>query len=329
MIEHSDGQPPKPPKLLEQMRGVLRLHRYAIRTERTYCDWVRRYVKFHGMKSREDLADGARKVEAFLSDLAVRGRVSASTQNQAFQALVFLYGRVLELPLEGVDALRAQRQARVPEVLSSEEVRRVIALLNGVPQLVVKLIYGSGLRLMEALRLRLKDVDFKLLSVTVRGGKGGKDRVTTLAVNLAGPLQEHLERVRVQFEADRREGLAGVSLPFALEQKYPGAATEWAWQWVFPSRSVSVDPRSKVRRRHHLDPNTIDKALRVAVKKAGIAKRVSSHTFRHSFATHLLQGRTDIRTIQELLGHKDLATTMIYTHVLRQGGLGIKSPLDD
>ena len=246
-----------------------------------------------------------------------------------FQALVFLYGRVLELPLEGVDALRAQRQARVPEVLSSEEVRRVIALLNGVPQLVVKLIYGSGLRLMEALQLRLKDVDFKLLSVTVRGGKGGKDRVTTLAVNLAGPLQEHLERVRVQFEADRREGLAGVSLPFALERKYPGAATEWAWQWVFPSRSVSVDPRSKVRRRHHLDPNTIDKALRVAVKKAGIAKRVSSHTFRHSFATHLLQGRTDIRTIQELLGHKDVATTMIYTHVLRQGGLGVKSPLDD
>jgi integron integrase len=269
------------------MRSVLRLHRYAVRTERAYCDWVRRYVKFHGMKSREDLAGGKAKVEAFLTDLAVRGQVAAATQNQAFQALLFLYGRVLEQPLEGVDALRAARQPRVPEVLTPEEARRVIALLNGVPQLVVKLIYGSGLRLMEALRLRIKDVDFKLLSVTVRGGKGGLDRVSTLAVSLAGPLQEHLERVKGIYEADRREGLAGVALPFALAQKYPNAGTEWAWQWVFPSRSVSVDRRvlssegaGVVRRRHHVDPNTIDKALRVAVNKAGIAKRVSSHTFR-------------------------------------------------
>jgi integron integrase len=310
------------------MRGVLRLHHYAIRTERAYCDWVRRYVKFHGMKSRADLAGGKAKVEAFLTHLAVAGQVSASTQNQAFQALLFLYGRVLEQPLEGVDALRAERKPRVPEVLTPEEVRRVIALLEGGPQLVMKLIYGSGLRLMEALRLRIKDIDFKMLSVTVRGGKGGKDRVTTLAVNLAGPLQEHLERVRVQYEEDRRAALAGVFLPFALERKYPNAGTEWVWQWVFPSRSVSVDPRSGLARRHHLDPNTIDKALRVAVKKADMAKRVSSHTFRHSFATHLLQRGQDIRTIQELLGHKDVSTTMIYTHVLRQGGLGVRSPLD-
>jgi integron integrase len=356
------------PKLLEQMRGVLRLHHYAIRTERAYCDWVRRYVKFHGMKSRADLAGGKAKVEAFLTDLAVRGQVSASTQNQAFQALLFLYGRVLEQPLEGVDALRAERPPRVPEVLTPEEAAKIIALLQGPAQLVVKLIYGSGLRLMEALRLRIKDVDFKMLSVTVRGGKGGMDRVTTLAVSLAGPLQEHLGRVRVQFEADRREGLAGVWLPFALERKYPNAGTEWPWQWVFPSRSVSVDPRGRdstphppapssspcaaphracghllpraekelspieaereVRRRHHLDPNTIDKALRVAVAKAGLAKRVTSHTFRHSFATHLLQRGQDIRTIQELLGHADVSTTMIYTHVLQQGGLGVKSPLD-
>jgi integron integrase len=279
MTPNSDGQSPK---LLEQMRGVLRLHHYAIRTERAYCDWVRRYVKFHRMQTRAELAGGKEKVEAFLTDLAVRGNVSASTQNQAFQALLFLYGRVLEAPLAGVDALRAERKVRMPEVLTPEEARRVIALLNGVPQLVVKLIYGSGLRLLEALRLRVKDVDFKMLSVTVREGKGGKDRVTPLAVSLAGPLQEHLERMRSQFEADRRASVAGVSLPFALERKYPNAGVEWAWQWVFPSRSLSVDRRAEggaqspsphpgplpslrgsgegVRRRHHLDPNTIDKA---------------------------------------------------------------------
>ena len=339
------------------MRAVLRTQRYAARTEKAYCDWVRRYVKFHGMKSRADLADGTRKVEAFLTHLAVSGGVAPSTQNQALNALLFLYDRVLEQPLtERINAVRSVRSPRLPEVLSPEEARRVIALLGGVPQLVVKLIYGSGLRLLEVLRLRVKDIDFKLLSVTVRGGKGGKDRVTTLAVSLAGPLQEHLERVRLMFEEDRKAEVAGVMLPFALERKYPNAGKEWAWQWVFPSRSLSVDPRSRnstphpqslspveaereehrgahgvtrpTRRRHHLDPNTIDKALRVAVRKAGISKRVSSHTFRHSFATHLLQRGQDIRTIQDLLGHKDVSTTMIYTHVLRQGGLGVRSPLD-
>jgi len=361
-----DGQSPK---LLDQMRSVLRVHRYAIRTERAYCDWVRRYVKFHGMKSREDLAGGKEKVEAFLTDLAARGQVSASTQNQALAALLFVYGRVLEQPLEGVDALRAERKVRVPEVLTPEEARRVLALLHGVPQLVVKLLYGSGLRLLEVLRLRVKDIDFKMLAVTVRDGKGGKDRVTPLAVSLALALQEHLEKVRLTFEEDRRAGLAGVWLPFALERKYPGAGTEWCWQWVFPSRSVSIDPRSAssprlsppsdggegvdhgpggglhygagaqsgvsrleiskpVWRRHHMDPNTIDKALRVALGKAQIPKRVTSHTFRHSFATHLLQRGQDIRTIQELLGHADVSTTMIYTHVLNQGGLGVRSPLD-
>ena len=310
------------------MRGVLRLHHYAIRTERAYCDWVRRYVKFHRMRSRGDLADGKAKVEAFLTDLAVHGQVSASTQNQALQALLFLYERVLEQRLEGVDALRADRKARVPEVLTPEEARRVMALMSGVPQLVVKVLYGSGLRLLEALRLRIKDVDFRMLSVTIRSGKGDKDRVAPLAVSLAGPLQEHLTSVRVKFDEDRRAGVAGVWLPFALERKYPGAATEWGWQWVFPSRTVSMDPRTGVRRRHHLDPATVDKAIKAAVLKAGIAKRVSSHTFRHSFATHLLQRGTDIRTIQDLLGHKDVSTTMIYTHILSQGGMGVKSPLD-
>jgi integron integrase len=281
------------------------------------------------MKSRDDLADGTRKVEEFLTHLAVKGNVAPSTQNQALNALLFLYGRVLEQPLaERVNAVRSTRPARVPEVLTAEEARRVIALLHGPAQLVVKLLYGSGLRLLEALRLRVKDVDFKLLSVTVRGGKGGKDRVTTLAASLAVPLQEHLEGVRLMFEQDRREGVAGVWLPFALDRKYLNVGTQWEWQWLFPSRSLSVDPREGSRRRHHLDPNTIDKALRVAMSKAGLAKRVSSHTFRHSFATHLLQRGTDIRTIQDLLGHKEVSTTMIYTHVLRQGGLGVRSPLD-
>jgi integron integrase len=281
------------------------------------------------MKSRADLADGTRKVEEFLTHLALEGNVAESTQNQALNALLFLYGRVLEQPLaERVNAVRASRPKRMPEVLTVEEARRVIALLHGSAQLVVKLLYGSGLRLLEALRLRVKDVDFKLLSVTVRGGKGGKDRVTTLAASLVVTLQEHLERVRLMFDEDRRAGVAGVWLPFALDRKYPNAGTQWEWHWVFPSRTLSVDPRAGTQRRHHLDPNTIDKALRVAMSKAGIAKRVSSHTFRHSFATHLLQRGTDIRTIQDLLGHKDVSTTMIYTHVLRQGGLGVRSPLD-
>jgi len=342
MSEPAAGQSPK---LLEQMRAVLRLQRYALRTERAYCDWVRRYVKFHGMKSREDLAAGKQKVEAFLTDLAVRGNVAASTQNQALQALLFLYGRVLEQPLEGVNALRAERRPRVPEVLTPEEARRVIALMSGPTQLVVKLLYGSGLRQMEALRLRIKDLDFQYLQVTVRDGKGGKDRVTPLADSLVPALREHLERVRVIYDSDRRNGLAGVWLPFALERKYPKAGTDWAWQWVFPSQSVSRDPRGQItdavggnesdavervptRRRHHVDPGTVDKALRVAVAKAGLGKRVTSHTFRHSFATHLLQRGQDIRTIQELLGHADVSTTMIYTHVLNQGGLGVRSPLD-
>jgi integron integrase len=321
-----DGQSPK---LLEQMRAVLRVRRYALRTERAYCDWVRRYVKFHGMTCREDLAGGTQKVEDFLTHLAVEGKVPPSTQNQALNALLFLYAQVLEQPLEGrVNAVRASRAPRVPVVLTPEEAQRVIALLNGAPQLVVKLLYGSGLRLMEALRLRVQDIDFKMLEVTVRAGKGDKDRVTPLAVSLAGPLQEHLEQVRVSYQEDRQAKLAGVWLPFALERKYPNAGTEWGWQWVFPSRSISVDPRNGLRRRHHLDPGTLDKALRVAVGKAAIAKRVSSHTFRHSFATHLLQRGNDIRTIQELLGHADVSTTMIYTHVLRQGGLGVRSPLD-
>jgi integron integrase len=306
----SEGQAERPKKLLEEVRDLMRVRRYAFRTEQAYSDWIRRYVKFHGMKSRENLAGGREKVETFLTHLAVQGQVAPSTQNQALNALLFLYGQVLRQPLHGVDAVRAERKVRVPEVLTPEEARRVMALLDGAPQLIVKLLYGSGLRLLEALRLRVHDLDFKMLQVTVRGGKGDKDRVTPLARSLAAPLQAHLERVRLGFEADGRAGQAGVWLPFALERKYLNAGKEWGWHWVFPSRSVSVDPRSGLPRRPHLDPGTLDKALRVAVGKSGLAKRVTSHTFRHSFATHLLQRGSDIRTIQELLGHQDVATTM-------------------
>ena len=317
------------PKLLDQMRAVLRVNRYALRTEQAYCDWVRRYVTFHGMKSRDDLADGTRKVEEFLTHLAVKGNVAPSTQNQALNALLFLYGRVLEQPLaERVNAVRSTRPARVPEVLTAEEARRVIALLHGPAQLVVKLLYGSGLRLLEALRLRVKDVDFKLLSVTVRGGKGGKDRVTTLAASLAVPLQEHLEGVRLMFEQDRREGVAGVWLPFALDRKYLNVGTQWEWQWFWPSREMMKDPRSGLRRRHHVLDATFQHFVRKAARKAKLDKKVTPHVLRHSFATQLLERGTDIRTVQDLLGHKDVATTQLYTHVMVKPGIGVRSPLD-
>ena len=315
-------------KLLEQLREVMRLKHYSLRTERSYGDWVRRFVKFHGMKSRTEMLPGKEKVELFLSDLAVRRDVAAATQNQAFNALLFLYREVLHAPLDGVEAVRAARPARVPVVLTPEEVKLVLGGMSGPTQLVVKLIYGSGLRLMEALRFRVHDLDFGMRQITVRDGKGAKDRVTMLPESLIPMLQEHLVGVRQTHGRDLVEGFGAVHLPGALDRKYPGAAKEWGWQYVFPARGRSTDPRSGVIRRHHLDEATVNKAIKAAVQRAGIVKRVSSHTFRHSFATHLLQRGTDIRTIQDLLGHEDVSTTMIYTHVLRQGGLGVRSPLD-
>jgi integron integrase len=326
----SDTKRSQQPKLLDDVRKVLRLHHYSIHTERAYVEWIVRFVRFHSMRSRADLLPAEAKIEAFLTDLAVHGNVAAATQNQAMNALVFLYKRVLNHVLEGsINAVRADKKINVPVVMTRDEVAAVLVLMDGTPQLVAKLLYGSGLRIMEAVRLRVKDIDFSMKQLTVRSGKGDKDRFTTFPATLTPLLQNHLARVNVLHQQDVAQGHGAVYLPHALARKAPHTATEWGWQYVFPSRDVSVDPRSGVTRRHHVDPSVINKAIKVAVRRAGLTKTISAHTFRHSFATHLLQRGTDIRTIQQLLGHNDLATTMIYTHILQQGGQGVPSPLDD
>ncbi|OGO40290.1 MAG: integrase, partial [Chloroflexi bacterium RBG_16_57_9] len=280
----------------------------------------------HGTRHPNEI--GAAEVEAFLTHLAVEGNVAASTQNQAFSALLFLYREVLHQDLGPIDALRAKKPKRLPTVLTKEEVRRVLGHLSGAHQLMAKLLYGSGLRLMECLRLRVKDIDLAQRAIIVRDGKGMEDRVTMLPDSLIAPLQEHLQRVKRLHEEDLAKGYGAVYLPYALDRKYPNAEREWAWQYVFPSDRLSVDPRSSVVRRHHLDESGLQKVIRQAAQRAGIPKPVGPHTFRHSFATHLLENGYDIRTVQELLGHKDVKTTMIYTHVLNRGGLAVRSPLD-
>jgi len=316
--------------LLEETRNILRRRHYSIHTERAYCDWISRFVRFHHLQERENLLiEAEKKVEDFLTHLAVQGNVAASTQNQAFNALVFLYKQVLELPLEGVKSTKTRKEKRIPVVLTKEEVKQVLTLLEGTPQLLVKLLYGGGLRITEAVRLRVQDVDFGFKQITVRNGKGLKDRVTPFPDSLQPLLKNHLERVKAIYEQDLADGFGAVYLPFALERKYKDANTEWNWQYVFPSRARSEDPHSGITRRHHIDQSVVNKAIKQAVRKAAIVKKVSAHTFRHCFATHLLQRGTDIRTIQSLLGHKDLETTMIYTHVLKQGAEGVISPLDD
>lgn len=320
----------KEPRLLDEIRQVLRLHHYSIHTERTYCRWIRQFVRYHGMTSRADLADGEKKIEMFLTHLAVDRNVAPATQNQAMNALVFLYKKVLKLILdESINAVRAAKKNNVPVVMTREEVTKVIVHMEGMSQLVAKLLYGSGLRIAEALRLRIQDIEFEMKSLTVRSGKGAKDRITTFPVSVIPMLKNHLAKVKAIHEGDLSKGFGEVYLPYALARKYPAAAKEWQWQYVFPSRNLSKDPRSNKIRRHHIDPSVINKAIRTAARKTGLTKRISAHTFRHSFATHLLQRGTDIRTIQALLGHSDISTTMVYTHVLQQGGHGVISPLDD
>jgi len=320
----------KPNNILGEVRGILRRLHYSIHTEKAYCDWIIRFIKFHYLQERKALLiEPEKKVEDFLTYLAVQANVAASTQNQAFNALIFLYTRVLEQPLEGVDAARTRKEKKIPVVLTREEVKLVLSLMVGTSDLVVKLLYGCGLRITEAVRLRVQDIDYGFKQITVRNGKGLSDRVTPLPESIVPLLHNHLERVKAIHGRDLAEGFGTVYLPHALSRKYPHAEKEWQWQYVFPSSRLSIDPRSGITQRHHIDQSVINKAIKQAVRQAGIVKKVSAHTFRHSFATHLLQRGTDIRTIQSLLGHKDLETTMIYTHVLKQGGEGVISPLDD
>ena len=313
--------------LLDSVRDKIRLKHYSIRTETAYVEWVRRFVVFHQKRHPREL--GPEDVEAFLSYLAVQRNVAASTQNQAKSALLFLYKEVLGSQLPWLDNIEtAKRPQRLPVVLTRTEVDAVLSRMHGINGLIARLLYGSGLRLMEAVRLRVKDVDLEQCEIPVRDGKGAKDRVTMLPSSLVDALRAHLVLVRELHNQDLAAGVPGVYLPFALNRKYPNAPREWAWQYIVPSDRLSIDPRSGLRRRHHIDEQNVQRAMRQALREAGVAKFATPHTLRHSFATHLLQSGYDIRTVQELLGHADVSTTMIYTHVLNRGGKGVLSPLD-
>ena len=315
------------PRLLDQVRAAIRVRHYSRRTEDTYVQWIRRFILFHAKRHPRDM--GEREITAFLTYVAVDKNVAASTQNQALSALLFLYQRVLARPLDWLDdVVRARRPKRLPVVLSREEISRLHGELQGVPQLIARLMYGTGMRLMEALRLRVKDMEFEKRQVIVRAGKGDKDRYTVLPDSLVDPLQLHLTKVKALHQADLTDGSGSVSLPFSLARKYPNADREWGWQYVFPSGRLSTARGDTVLRRHHLDEKNLQRTFRHTALRCRFGKPVSSHTLRHSFATHLLESGYDLRTIQELLGHKDVSTTMIYTHVLNKGGRGVRSPLD-
>jgi integron integrase len=319
--------PPAGPRLMEQVRAAIRTRHYSYRTEEAYVHWIKRFIHFHGIRHPREL--GEREVTAFLNHLAGERGVAAATQNQALSALVFLYKEVLGQPLDWLDGLvRAKRPARVPTVLTVAEVQRLLAALDGAKWLMASLLYGAGLRLRECLKLRVKDVDFDYRQIVVRDGKGQKDRVTMLPATVVEPLRAHLARVKILHEGDLAAGYGDVELPDALARKYPRAAYDWAWKFVFPAHRYSTDPRTGVIRRHHVYEDVLIRAVKQAARAAGIAKHVSCHTLRHSFATHLLENAYDIRTVQELLGHKSVETTMIYTHVLNKGGRGVDSPLD-
>ena len=315
------------PKLLDQVRGKIRVKHYSIRTEQAYVDWIKRFIIHFDKRHPRDL--GAAEVEAFLTHLAVEGRVAASTQNQAKSAILFLYREILEQELPWLDNVeRAKQPQRLPVVLTQAEVQALLSRLTGTQWLIASLLYGTGMRVLEVARLRVKDVEFSRKEILVRDGKGYKDRVTMLPEVLVNPLKAHLKRVKALHEKELGEGFGKVYLPYALEKKYPNAAGEWMWQYVFPASKRSIDPRSRDERRHHVQDQAIQRAIKQAVRDANLTKPATPHTLRHSFATHLLQGGYDIRTVQELLGHKDVTTTMIYTHVLNKGGRGVSSPLD-
>jgi integron integrase len=315
------------PRLLDQVRNVIRLKHYSIRTEQSYLGWIKRFILFHNKNHPRRM--GAEEVTQFLTDLAVRGNVAASTQNQALNAILFLYREVLKTELPWMDNIqRAKKPARLPVVFTREEVKCLLAQLDGTLWLMASLIYGSGMRLMECVRLRVKDVDFHYKQLIIRDAKGQKDRVTMLPESLIEPLRNHLARIQQLHSQDLREGFGRVYLPHALDRKYPNAGREWGWQYTFPARSRSRDPRTGIIRRHHYAEDALQRALKSAIRKAGIIKPGTTHVLRHSFATHLLEDGYDIRTVQDLLGHQDLNTTMIYTHVLQKGGRAARSPLD-
>ena len=313
---------------LDRVRDAIRVRHYSIRTEQAYVHWIKRFILFHGGRHPE--AMGGDEVAAFLTDLAVKKNVAPSTQNQALNALVFLYREVLDSPLPQVKGVvRAKSRQRLPVVLTVREVGAVLSGLQGQHWLVGCLLYGSGLRLMEAVRLRVKDLDFKYRAILVRDGKGRKDRVVTLPDELLEPLRRHLESRKNTFHVDRLRNRNQVHMPYALARKYPGAQTEWMWQYVFAAHKYSRDPRSRAVCRHHVDESSVQRAVKIAVREAGLNKPASCHTLRHSFATHLLERGADIRTVQEQLGHSDVRTTQIYTHVIERGGLAVRSPLAD
>jgi integron integrase len=326
-LRELDQSLPRQPRLFDRVREALRSRHCSRRTEKSYVAWIRRFILFHGKRHPADL--GAAEVSQFLSTLATRDNVSASTQNQALSALLFLYRHVLQVDLPWLDnVVRAKRSERLPVVLTRDEVRAVIRELQGPPRLMAILLYGSGLRLLECARLRVKDVDFAANQIIVRAGKGDRDRVSMLPTAVKTDLVRHLEMVRRQHEADLRLGAGWVELPWALARKYPHAGREWPWQWVFPATRFYVHRATGQRRRHHLHESVLQRAVKEAVRRAGLPKRATCHTFRHSFATHLLEDNYDIRTVQELLGHRDVSTTMIYTHVLNRGPAGVHSPAD-
>jgi integron integrase len=327
-MNHNPSRPDtRPLGLLERTREVIRTRGYSPRTAEAYCTWVRRFVLFHGRRHPREM--GAAEIEAFLSHLASEGHVAASTQNQARAALIFLYTHVLSVAMERLgDVTRAKRPERLPAVLVPAEAAAVLDRMTGPTALMASLLYGAGLRLLECARLRVKDLDFERLEILVRDGKGRKDRVTMLPQRLMDPLHGHLERMRAQHAADVTAGAGWVELPDALGRKFPNAGREWPWQWVFPATRTYTDAATGQVRRHHLHETVLQRAVREAVLAAGLSRRASCHTLRHSFATALLSAGYDIRTIQELLGHRDVSTTMIYTHVLNRGGLGVRSPLD-
>lgn len=328
VISASSGEPENhPPRLMDQVRARCRRLNYSVRTERAYVGWIRRFVLANDKRHPRDL--GAREIEKLLTDLAVRGNVAASTQNQALSALLFLYREVMGLDLPWMEGVtRAKRPQRLPVVLSRAEVERLLTMIDGEVWLMAALLYGTGIRLMECMRLRVKDIDFERRQITVRDGKGAKDRQVPLPDGVRDRLKCAVERVRILHEQDLAAGNGTVWLPHALSRKYPTAEREFAWQYVFPARSLSIDPRSGARRRHHVDEAVLQRAIKVARTRAGIDKPVTPHALRHSFATHLLEFGADLRTIQALLGHKDVATTQIYTHVLNRGAGGVLSPLD-